>query len=268
MTLTPRQWTMAFAAALTTHALAAGTLPQSLSSRTSDPPLPKPILVSLATLPAPVSPAPAVAPPASAPTPPPRPPVASQPEPEMVLPPEVVEPPEPAAVPAPVQQAPFPRPSVAAIDPAPVATPQAPSRETTTPVNDHNTNLNTTEEAPSNTTTAAAPTSVLETVDLARLKSQHVKIFGNWLNKHKRYPTRAKYRGDEGTVLVRFTVNRHGEVLDYDLEGKSGNTLLDKEALATIRRAKRAEAKPVFSDELAEVRDIITIVVQIKFQIE
>ena len=51
MTISLRQWTMAFAAALTTHALAAVLLPRVLSNRKKTPLPPQPVLVSLATTP-------------------------------------------------------------------------------------------------------------------------------------------------------------------------------------------------------------------------
>lgn len=253
MTLTPRQWTMAFAAALTIHALGAALLPQALSRRRNAPPPPKPVLVSLAT-----------PPPAALPTPAPlrpTPPVARQPEPEVSPPTPEVVPPQPAPVPTTVKQEPLTQPSVAAVNPTPVATPRTPPSASTAAVSNNRTP---TPETPATPTTAAAPTSVLDTVDLAQLQSQYGKTAHHWLNKHKRYPRRAEYRGDEGTVLVKFIVNRRGEVLSYGLERSSGNTLLDKEALALIQRA---QPLPVFPDELAKVRDTITVLVTIPFQL-
>lgn len=147
------------------------------------------------------------------------------------------------------------QPSVAAVNPPPVATPRTPPS---------NNNGTPTPETPATPTTAAAPTSVLDTVDLAQLQSQYGKTAHHWLNKHKRYPRRAEYRGDEGTVLVKFIVNRRGEVLSYGLERSSGNPLLDKEALALIQRA---QPLPVFPDELAKARDTITVLVTIPFQL-
>ena len=258
MTLTPHQWTLAFAAALATHGLAVVLLPQALSRRQNDPPPPKPVLVSLATAPEPALPTPAAPPAPARPTPP----VARQPEPEVSPPPEVVQP-EPAPAPTTVTQEPLTQPSVAAVNSTPVVTPpRAPSSTLTAAVSDDN--RSPTPETPASTTTAAAPTPVLDTVDLAQLQSQYGKTAHHWLNKHKRYPRRAEYRGDEGTVLVTFVVNRHGEVLDYSLEQSSGNALLDKEALAMIRRA---QPLPVFPDELAKVKDTITVLVKIPFQL-
>ncbi|OOV24618.1 hypothetical protein BV61_07385 [Candidatus Synechococcus spongiarum LMB bulk15M] len=261
MTISLRQWTMAFAAALTTHALAAVLLPRVLSNRKNTPPPPQPVLVSLATTPEPALPTPVAPPPAPVR---PTPPVARQPGPD-VSPPktEVMKPPRLATAPDTVKQAPLTQQSVAAVNPPPVVTPQAPSRTSTAADSDDNRPPNAT-EAPSNTTTAAAPTSVPDTVDLAQLQSQYGKTAHNWLNRHKRYPRRAEYRGDEGTVLITFVVNRHGEVLSSALKRSSGNPLLDKEALALIQRA---QPLPVFPDDLAEVEDSITVIVPISFQL-
>lgn len=258
MTLTP--WPMAFAAALTIHALGAALLPQALIQAPERSPSPKPVLVSLATPPpAPALPTPAATPPAPVR---PTPPVARRPEPEPSPPTPEVAPPQSAPVPTTVKQEPLAQPSVAAVNPPPVATPQTP------PARQQPLSATTTEpptpETPATPTTAAAPTSVLDTVDLAQLRSQYGKTAHHWLNKHKRYPRRAEYRGDEGTVLVKFIVNRRGEVLSYGLESSSGNALLDKEALALIQRA---QPLPVFPDELAKARDTITVLVTIPFQL-
>lgn len=253
MKLTPYQWTLAFTAALATHAMATVLLPQTLSTHNSDPP-PKPILVSLATPPEPVLPTPAVTPPAPVR---PTPPVARQPESE----PEA-QPPQPVPAPSPIKPAPLTQQSIAAIHPTPVATPLAAPRTSTATVS--NDNKTPTQESPANPTTAVAPTSVLDAVDLAQLQDKYGKDIGLILNKNKRYPRRAKYYGYEGTALVTFVVNRHGEVLSYSLKRSSGHSPLDKEALALIKRARHL---PVFPDELAKVQDTITVTVPIKFQV-
>lgn len=259
MTLTP--WPMAFAAALAIHALGAALLPQALIQAPERSPSPKPVLVSLATPPpAPALPTPAATPPAPGR---PTPPVARRPEPEPSPPTPEVAPPQSPPVPTTVKQEPLAQPSVAAVNPPPVATPRTPPPSASTAAVSNN-NGTPPPETPATPTTAAAPTSVLDTVDLAQLRSQYGKTAHHWLNKHKRYPRRAEYRGDEGTVLVKFIVNRRGEVLSYELERSSGNPLLDKEALAVIQRA---QPLPVFPDELAKVRDTITVLVTIPFQL-
>ena len=245
MMLTTHQWILAFATALATHAMAVVVLPQAMSKRQNAPSSPKPVLVSLAT--APALPTPTAAPPAPVR---PTPPVARQPE--------------PAPAPATVESAPVPQQSVAAINLAPVAPqPQQPLESTV----DDDTSPTTTEPAPSRPpTTAVAPTPVLEVADadLAQLRSQYGKAAQRLLNSHKRYPKSAEYRREEGIVLVSFVVNLRGEVLEAKVERSSGKPLLDREALAAIRRA---QPLPVFPEELANVNETITIRVPIQFQL-
>jgi protein TonB len=59
-------------------------------------------------------------------------------------------------------------------------------------------------------------------------------VFGH-LQRFKRYPLAA--HGASGTVLVRFALNRGGEVISSDVSKSSGNSVLDHEALDILRRA-------------------------------
>lgn len=59
-------------------------------------------------------------------------------------------------------------------------------------------------------------------------------VFGH-LQKFKRYPSAA--RGKSGTVVVRFVLNRTGDVSESSVTKSSGNDVLDREAIATLRRA-------------------------------
>ncbi|MEE4453020.1 energy transducer TonB [Novosphingobium resinovorum] len=64
------------------------------------------------------------------------------------------------------------------------------------------------------------------------------------LEKYRRYPPAARARRDEGTVFVRFRMDRAGKVLAADLVRSSGAALLDRAALDTIRRAQPLPAIP------------------------
>jgi protein TonB len=59
-------------------------------------------------------------------------------------------------------------------------------------------------------------------------------VFGH-LQRFKRYPMAAN--GAAGTVLVRFALNRTGEVISSEVSKSSGNGVLDREALDILRRA-------------------------------
>jgi protein TonB len=65
-----------------------------------------------------------------------------------------------------------------------------------------------------------------------------------WLGLRKAspvYPAAAKRQGQQGRVLVQFTVDERGNVVDARVTGPSPYPLLNQEALRTIRRFK---AKP------------------------
>jgi len=66
-------------------------------------------------------------------------------------------------------------------------------------------------------------------------------VFGH-LQKFKRYPSAA--RGKVGTVVVRFVLNRAGEVTDSAVTKSSGNDVLDHEAIEILHRASPFPAFP------------------------
>ena len=58
-----------------------------------------------------------------------------------------------------------------------------------------------------------------------------------WLASHKRYPSTARQRGEQGEVLVRFVVESDGHVIEVTVEKSSGHADLDAAALAMLRGA-------------------------------
>lgn len=82
-----------------------------------------------------------------------------------------------------------------------------------------------------------------------------------WLQSHRSYPDEARRRGEEGRVVIRFTVNRDGRVLDVALVSSSGSELLDEAARAMFRARL-----PAFPAGMAQ--DQITVTVPIRFTLE
>lgn len=64
------------------------------------------------------------------------------------------------------------------------------------------------------------------------------------LQRHQKYPRAARRQNAEGTVLVRFRMDRSGQVLSCSLVRSSGFDVLDKEALEMIERAQPLPALP------------------------
>jgi protein TonB len=57
------------------------------------------------------------------------------------------------------------------------------------------------------------------------------------LQQYKQYPEAARIKGQKGTATLRFSIDRQGRLLSYELVGSSGHQLLDDEALALVQRA-------------------------------
>ena len=85
---------------------------------------------------------------------------------------------------------------------------------------------------------------------------------GNWLAAHKRYPERARQRGDEGTVGIRFTVDAAGRVLDVAVTRSSGSTLLDDAA----REMLTGQRVPPFPPSMTLAQTAVPV--SIRFELE
>lgn len=175
--------------------------------------------------------------------------------------PEPIEPPAPA--PEPIQptpapsamtphSAPLPRPKPALARPSRPAMPAvpAPGVSQAGPA---------TQAAPS--PVARAPAAPLVAVAVTTDPGWRTAL-GNWLAAHKRYPERARQRGDEGTVGIRFTVDAGGRVLDVAVVRSSGSILLD-DAARDMLAGQRVPPFPA-SMTLAQT----TLPVDIRFQLE
>lgn len=66
----------------------------------------------------------------------------------------------------------------------------------------------------------------------------------SWLLAHQVYPRYAKMRRLEGSVGVRFVLDRSGRLIEGALTGTSGQATLDAESAAMLRRASPYPAAP------------------------
>ena len=82
----------------------------------------------------------------------------------------------------------------------------------------------------------AAP-SLGRSASLAQAQATWQKLLLNHLNRHKRYPSEARNRREQGTVLVAFKINRAGNLVASHIVRSSGSSILDEEALTTLKRA-------------------------------
>jgi protein TonB len=82
------------------------------------------------------------------------------------------------------------------------------------------------------------------------------------LERNKKYPPAARNNRIEGTVTVRFTINRSGKVIQSQLVKGSGFPILDDEVLALLRRV---DPFPEFPKEITD--NSITLTAPIRFSI-
>lgn len=177
----------------------------------------------------------AAAPPSlPAPPPPPPPPVEEAPAlPPVPAPPPVpVERPSRAPAPPPKQRPvatrPHPRPT-SRVQPQP-----EPKPTEATP-----------QSAPPATPPAQAPA--------APIAAAWRQAVAAWLAAHKQYPDEARRRDEQGVVMLHFTVDRSGHVIQVGVVRASGSSILDAAAEAMLRNATLPAFPPSMSQERIEV---------------
>ena len=85
---------------------------------------------------------------------------------------------------------------------------------------------------------------------------------GAWLRANKSYPEEAQRRGDVGRAVVRFTVRRDGQVIDFHLVATTGSSVLD----AAVDRLLRGAKLPPFPSGMDGEQ--VTVTLQIRYALE
>ena len=71
----------------------------------------------------------------------------------------------------------------------------------------------------------------------ATFKASYRATISAILKRHKRYPSRALTRRQEGTVAITFIINKDGKLDGYRITHSSGHRLLDREVEKMLKRA-------------------------------
>ena len=71
----------------------------------------------------------------------------------------------------------------------------------------------------------------------ATFKASYRATISAILKRHKRYPSRALTRRQEGTVAITFISNKDGRLAGYRITHSSGHRLLDREVEKMLKRA-------------------------------
>ncbi|RMH90733.1 energy transducer TonB [Lysobacter pythonis] len=217
------RWAGGFAAALALHTAAIGaSLYWARLPDTPTTPMPA-LLVDMTPEPK------TAAPPTDLPPGPPQPAQdAARPKPRPKPKPEQPKPPHPDVEPLP---APVP-------DPAPAETPEAD--------NAHESEASLASAPPSAALPSAeqaAGRQALSGIGKTRVSNWQGALLAH-LERHRRYPREAERAGLQGTVYVRISVDRQGNLLGWRITRGSGHDLLDEAALATVQRANPVPPPP------------------------
>jgi protein TonB len=88
-------------------------------------------------------------------------------------------------------------------------------------------------------------------------------LLAGWLERHKEYPRIARLRGQEGTVVLQFSLDRSGRLLSWRIIQGSGYAALDRAAGAML---ERAQPMPPMPGEIMVARRDFTLPVPFKLR--
>jgi len=232
-----RTWSLAGGVALAAHGLAAAAILGW--SRPAEPPRPEPVV--LLELPAEAAPA-----------------AASAQQPAQPSPPQPIAQPQVATPPLDVPRVAAPLPANALTLPPPA--PAQPVRAVAAPA------------AVAPAPPVAAPVSGAGTGASAlpgtdprarRAEVDYFALISAYLNRRKTYPAEARQARQEGVVLLRFTVDRVGNVTGAAIKRGSGHALLDRATLDLIQRVAPLPRMPE-----AMARQNVTVALPIEYALK
>ena len=91
-------------------------------------------------------------------------------------------------------------------------------------------------------------------------KADYLARVRGWLERHKRYPRRARLLRQEGTAILYLVMDRDGRLREYKVRRSTGHELLDQ---AVVTMIERAQPLPRMPDSMT--RSALELVVPVEF---
>ena len=98
-------------------------------------------------------------------------------------------------------------------------------------------------------TSPAPRTTVRTEASAPRIDPSWQSLLLKHLQQFKNYPAGAREHGEQGVVMLAFTMDRNGKVLSRQIVSSSGHPDLDAEVLALVERAQPLPAFPASMNE-------------------
>lgn len=103
-----------------------------------------------------------------------------------------------------------------------------------------------------------------ESGTIKKEKALYYATLAQWLERHKKYPTIARRRNQQGEVTIKFVLNRQGDLLRYELVTPSEHHSLNT---ATIKMLERASPMPIPPKEIIGEKTELEFTIPVNFNL-
>ena len=100
---------------------------------------------------------------------------------------------------------------------------------------------------------------------IAKQKTAYLSQLARWLERHKQYPSIARRRNQQGEVIIEFTMNAQGQLLQQSIVKPSHHESLNK---ATRKMLERAAPLPPVPSALRNGKSQFTYTIPVRFTLD